>query len=96
MKARLRYYIKDWIQGRWVLELSIHEVGQSSRSPDGIKYGLICKDLKTGDFVLMDNHYPKGPHVHVNHEEFPYEYLDDDQLIEDFKKLVLDHLGVKL
>ena len=78
------------------MELSIHEVGKSSRYPDGIKYGLICKDLRTGDYVLMDNHHPKGPHVHVNEREFVYEYTNDDKLIEDFEMLVLKELGVKL
>jgi hypothetical protein len=79
-----------------VVELSIHEVGKSSKYPDGIKYGLICKDLKSGEFVLLDNHHPKGPHVHVNDQEFSYEYVGDDKLIEDFEKLVLKELGVKL
>lgn len=96
MKARLRYYVKNKIQGRYVLELSIHEVGKSARYPDGIKYGLICKDLKTGDYVLLDNHHPKGPHVHINEREFAYEYSGDEQLIADFESLVLKELGVKL
>ena len=78
------------------MELSIHEVGQSSRYPDGIKYGLLCKDLKTGDFVLLDNHHPKGPHTHINDRELPYEYRNDEQLIADFELLVLKELGIKL
>ena len=44
----------------------------------------------------MDNHHPKGPHVHVNDTEFTYDYVSDDQLIEDFKMLVLKELGLKL
>jgi hypothetical protein len=96
MKARLKYYVKNRIQGRYVLEVSIHEVGKSAHYPDGIKYGLICKDLITGAFVLMDNHHPKGHHQHINESESPYEYLTDEKLIEDFESLVLAHLGVKL
>jgi hypothetical protein len=96
MKANLRYYVKNKIQGRYVLELSIHEVGKSKSYPDGIKYGLICIDVKTGKKVLMDNHHPKGPHIHINDTETDYEYTSDDKLIEDFEKLVLQHLGVKL
>lgn len=96
MKAHLRYYAKNRLQNRYVIELSIYEVGKSRQYPDGIKYGLICKDLKTDDHVLMDNHHPKGPHIHINEEEFKYEYVDDEQLIGDFEKLVLKHLGVKL
>lgn len=96
MKAHLRYYSKSKVQGRYVVELSIYEVGKSVKYPDGIKYGLICKDLKTGDYVLLDNHHPKGPHVHINDREFAYEYVDDDKLIEDFQMFVLRELGVKL
>jgi hypothetical protein len=44
----------------------------------------------------MDNHHPKGPHMHINDKEYAYEYISDDRLIEDFEKLVLNHLGVKL
>lgn len=65
-------------------------------TPDGVKYGLICKDLTSGEFVLLDNHHPKGPHVHVNEQEFAYEYVSDDQLIADFEMFVLKELGVKL
>lgn len=96
MKARLKYYVKSHIQGRYIVELSIHEVGKSAKYPDGVKYGLICKDLKNGRFVLMDNHHPKGPHTHINQNEFIYDYINDDQLIEDFRKYVLKELGVKL
>lgn len=96
MKARLRYYVKSMIQGRYVVEFSIHEVGKSARYPDGIKYGLICKDMKTGNSVLFDNHHPKGPHIHLNDAESTYVYVSDDQLITDFESMVFTHLGVKL
>ena len=79
-----------------MVELSIHEVGKSFKYPDGIKYGSICKDLKSGGYVLFDNHHPKGPHMHINDREFPYEYVSDDQLIADFEMMVLKELGVKL
>lgn len=96
MKAHLRYYLKNNLHGRYVLELSIYEVGISQKYSDGIKYGLICKDLKTGNFVLMDNHHPKGPHIHVNDREMSYVYLSDEKLIEDFQNWVIQELGVKL
>lgn len=96
MKAHLRYFTKNRVQNRYVVELSIYEVGKSSKYPDGIKYGLICKDLKTGNYVLLDNHHPKGPHVHINDREFSYDYVDDEKLIEDFQMFVLQELGVKL
>ena len=55
MKADLRFYLKNKIRGRYVVELSIFEVGKSAKYPDGIKYGLFCKDLKTEKFssILM-------------------------------------------
>lgn len=96
MKAHLRYYAKNKIGDRYILELSIHEVEKSPKYPDGIKYGLICKDLGTGDYVLLDNHHPKGPHIHVNNQQFGYEYVGDDKLIEDFQALVFKELGVTL
>lgn len=96
MKAHLRFYVKNRIQNRYVVELSIYEVGKSSNYPDGVKYGLVCKDLKTGKMVLLDNHHPKGPHIHINDRELSYHYVDDDTLIADFQQYVLQELGVKL
>lgn len=96
MKARLRFYSKSKVQNRYVVVLSIHEVGKSKKYPDGIKYGLVCKDLRTGDEVVFDNHHPKGPHIHIKDRELPYKYVNDDQLIEGFKEMVLTELGVAL
>ena len=76
MKARVRYYQKFLLNGRYVLELEILEVSDSSKYPDGIKYAMICKDLRSGEHVLLDNHHPKGPHLHINDEEFAYAYLE--------------------
>lgn len=96
MKAHLKYYQKNNINDQFVMELTIYEVGVSKAYPDGIKYGLICKDLKSGHFVLMDNHHPKGPHIHIGKREIPYEYINDEKLIIDFQSLVFRELGVKL
>ncbi|MFC2074796.1 hypothetical protein ACFLRA_00810 [Bdellovibrionota bacterium] len=90
------YWQKAKIRRRYILELTIHKVKKSKQYPDGIKYGLICLDIKTDRQILMDNHHPKGPHIHFNDKEIPYEFSNDDKLIEDFKKLVLEHMGVKL
>ncbi len=95
-KAKIKLYFKNTIHNRFVTELTIHDVGKSGRYPDGVKYGLICKDLQTDHYVLFDNHHPKGPHIHINDQEFEYEYVNDNQLIEDFKTYVLTHLGVIL
>ena len=44
----------------------------------------------------MDNHHPKGPHIHFDENELPYDFKGDDQLIEDFKAFVLDQMGVAI
>jgi hypothetical protein len=96
MKALLLYHQKQRFQGRYLMEMTIHEVGKSTKYPDGIKYGLLLLDMKTGRRVLMDNHHPKGHHVHLGDQELFYEYRDDDVLIEDFKRFVLDYIGVAI
>lgn len=96
MKATLVYWHKARLQERYVLEMEIHRVGKSARYPEGTKYGLVLMDLRTGNKILMDNHHPKGHHIHLNNKEIPYRYLDEDKLVEDFKNLVLTHMEVKL
>ena len=96
MKAVLVYSHKALFQGRYVLEMTIHRVGKSSRYTEGIKYGLILTDLQSKKRVLMDNHHPKGPHIHLNDQEIPYEYVDKEKLIKDFKNFVLTHMEVKI
>jgi hypothetical protein len=38
--------------------------------------------------VGIDNHQPKGPHLHLDQEEIPFRYTDDEQLLKDFWDLV--------
>lgn len=96
MKARLVYWHKSRLQERYVLEMEIYKVGKSAKYPDGVKYGLILTDLRNGNKVLMDNHHPKGPHIHLNDQEISYHYMGEEKLIEDFKNLVLTHMEVKI
>lgn len=96
MKAVLKYSNKLTIKNRYVLQLTIHEVNDKKNYPDGIKYGLICVDTKTNKKVLLDNHHPKGPHTHIDEIELPYEFIDEETLIEDFKRMVFDHLEIKI
>jgi hypothetical protein len=35
----------------------------------------------------MDNHKPKGPHLHVDKREEPYSFTTVEDLIEDFWRL---------
>jgi hypothetical protein len=76
--------------------MSIHQLEKSERYPDGIKYGLILVDTKTDRRLLMDNHHPKGPHIHLGDEELSYEFIDENKLIEDFKTYAFNYMGVKL
>ncbi len=96
MKAVLRFYSKDLYEDRFGVEMAIHDVGVSERYPRGVKYGLICFDQESDRFVLFDNHYPKGPHIHIDNEEFKYKYLDEERLLEDFANAVFEKFGVRL
>lgn len=96
MKAILRIYEKYRFKNRYIIEMSLHEVSDKKRYPSNVKYGLICIDSKTGRKVLMDNHHPKGDHVHLDEKEISYEFTTPEALVIDFKKLVLEHFGVKL
>ena len=96
MKAALLYWHKARLQGRYILEMEIYRVGRSVRYREGVKYGLVLADPRTGKRVLMDNHHPKGPHIHLNGRDIPYAYIDEERLIKDFKTLVLEYMGVKI
>ena len=96
MKAVLVYWHKARLQGRYVLEMEIYEVDKSARYRDGVKYGLILTDLRGGKRVLMDNHHPKGPHIHLDDRQISYQYIDVERLVKDFKALVLTHMEVKI
>ncbi|MGK5085391.1 DUF6516 family protein [Bdellovibrionota bacterium FG-1] len=96
MKAVLRIHHKLKLQDRFTVEITIHEVVASERYRDGVKYGLICIDEQTKARVLFDNHHPKGPHIHLDRAEQSYTFLNEEQLIADFKKMVLEKMGVKL
>lgn len=96
MKAELVYWHKARIHDRYIIEMEIFKVAKSVRYPDGIKYGLILTDPRTGKLVLMDNHHPKGPHIHLNDQQMPYRYIDEENLIKDFKELVLANMEVRI
>ena len=44
----------------------------------------------------MDNHHPKGSHYHIDELEMPYTFIDLDQLVDDFRSIVTEHMGVQL
>lgn len=96
MKALLVRHEKFIVRRRFVVEISVHQLPKSVRYKDGLKWGLICVDRVTGRKVLMDNHHPKGPHIHINEDEMPYDFHSLDQLVTDFRRLINEHLGVQI
>ena len=96
MKATLIRHEKFIIRQRYVVEISVHQVPRSVKYRDGLKWGLICVDQKTEKRVLMDNHHPKGPHYHIDDMQMPYIFTNLDQLVNDFRKLVTEHMGAQL
>lgn len=96
MKAERIYFQKAYLQNRYVLEMNIYKVSRSEKYRAGVKYRIILKDLRTGKSVLMDNHHPKGPHIHLDDQQIDYQYSSNEKLIEDFKILVLENMGVKI
>ena len=96
MKAALVRHEKFIVRRRYVIEITVHQLDRSERYRDGLKWGLICVDQLNGRQVLMDNHHPKGPHIHIDDDELPYEFEDLDQLVTDFRRLINEHMGVNI
>lgn len=85
-----KFYIahKLDIHKQAVVELKIWKVSDK-RYPERIKYSLFCIDLESKKIIVgMDNHHPKGHHIHLNEEENIYFYTNPEQLIEDFFILI--------
>ena len=96
MKARRIFHQKARIHKHYITELEIFEVGDPVRYPDGVKYSLLCVDTRNGRRVLLDNHHPKGPHMHLDKTENAYVFNGVSALMADFTRIILEHLGVKL
>ena len=96
MGSELKLYQKKLLKNNMILEVKVWEVTRSKNYLDGVKYSLIVIDFESNKKVLMDNHAPKGHHFHIDNMEFKYRFEGIDKLIEDFKLLVFEHLGVKL
>ncbi|MCB0340999.1 MAG: hypothetical protein H6626_14180 [Pseudobdellovibrionaceae bacterium] len=98
MKAKQLYYEKQYIGKAFILEVSIWKVPTKDlfRFPEGYKYSLILVEARTGKKVLMDNHHPKGHHVHLDGLEFGYVFISLEILVKDFKSFCLKHLGVSI
>jgi hypothetical protein len=66
-----------------VAELRIWKIPKSKSYPQGCKYSLFL--IVAGEVLVgMDNHKPKGPHLHLGNREILYEYVDEKKLLNDF------------
>jgi len=98
MTARLVESFKQHVSHNgkeFVVDIKIWWV-KDKRYQENIKYSLVFIEPSSGKKVLMDNHHPKTPHIHLDDEEFNYEYKSTDHLVEDFRKFVRQHFGVAL
>jgi hypothetical protein len=72
------------VDGRLAIaELRIWRFPKTRAYPHGVRYSLF---LVSGGQVIVgyDNHQPKGPHLHIGSQEFPYKYSGVKSLIDDF------------
>ena len=92
MKAKLVFHEKRlvWspsLKSAGVVELKVWDVPRSEKYPDGRKFSLFL--VAHAEVVVgIDNHKPKGPHLHLGQREVPFHYTNDDQLLQDFWELV--------
>ena len=85
-QATLVFHLKQEIKHRYILEETIHTIEDVEKYPDGVKYSLIFYDTKTHNKVLMDNHHPKGHHIHINDMQYEYTFANEEQLNNRFQK----------
>lgn len=70
-----------------IAEIKVWRIAKSRDYPSGLKFSLflVCHGRV---LIGMDNHKPKGPHLHLGTEEIPYNFSGPDQLLTDFWELV--------
>lgn len=97
-KASLIFTEKYIVENDVVIEIKVWQLPKSDwkRYPDKIKYRLVCINTKTGKKVLMDNHSPKGHHIHLDEVEKGYKFSTVEVLFSDFKKFVLNYMEVNI
>jgi hypothetical protein len=66
-----------------IAELKIWSIPKSKDYPSGRKFSLFLV-LKGVVIIGIDNHKPKGPHLHLGENELPYLYRNDRSLMNDF------------
>lgn len=95
MAARELFYRKVILAHRkWeetaVAELKVWKIPISRDYPEGLKFSLFLVSKTTGKILIgIDNHKPKGPHLHKDEEEIGYNFKSVSELIDDFWDMVL-------
>lgn len=70
-----------------IVELKVWRVPKSKTYKRGVKYSLFL--VVHGEVIVgMDNHHPKGPHLHLGGQELPYAFKSIPGLLKDFWDLV--------
>jgi hypothetical protein len=79
----------DTLDREAILELKVWELPVSSKFPDGIKYSLFCVETESREVIVgIDNHHPKGHHIHFGDVEEIYFFEGVEKLIDDFYSFV--------
>lgn len=66
-----------------IAEIKIWQIPKDKYYESGRKFSLFLV-LEGQVMIGIDNHRPKGPHLHLGGEELPYDYKNDETLIDDF------------
>src|SRR6266704_92715 len=77
-----------------ILEVAVWRISARPRSVSGVRYRLaFVRHAERVPAVLYDNHSPKWHHRHTEGTEEPYNFIDVDQLMEDFMRDVRQARG---
>ncbi len=86
-RTQLLFHEKLVLSSGLMREIKIWQLPRSSRYPEGVKYSLVLVGpLSSKIYVLYDNHWPKGHHVHREDKEGVYEFINMATLISDFQR----------
>ena len=79
---------KQTLASGLLMELQIWSVKDADKYPLGLRYRMVLVDPNSGVVkLLMDNHWPKGPHIHFGPKEKDYPFENVDKLIKEFYRL---------
>ena len=92
MKARVVFHEKRLVWSTslarvGIAEVKVWEVPRSVDYPEARKFSLFFS-VEGEVLVGIDNHKPKGPHLHIHGEERPFETVGEGRLLAAFWDLV--------